>query len=201
MPFARIYEEYEIRTMLQQSEISKSPTSTAKKKPKGHARSLHALSPSDVTMNLETKKRVGEGAATAANSLKGLEDRVNNAKSAKVESSAFATLIQQASAATQALNSPKGQEALRELDSKAPPSRLTLTVAMRPLESSYAPRAVGISTTHVRREDPADAKSAVKTITAATTAVILVLETRLQGTLHIQSCYPSDDTALVSGFV
>lgn len=198
MPYQRIYEEYEVRELLQRSEVNNSPRTGAA----AHSRSLHAQTASTNASSAETQALLGNGASTTGTSMMELRRRVHTANNANQQSSAFLTLIHQASAATHALNSVQGQAALGWLDANpGAPRRVVLRVAGRPDESTFARNAVGISSTHIRRAIHNDRTSQVRTITSATTGVVMVLDSGApHGGLHIQTCYPSNDPAIVSGF-
>ena len=122
MTYARRYETFEVRRMLQEAEGVGSPLTGAG----AHSRALHALktpggtgvSPGD--MMQRTHRLGGESTGQFRN------------RGGTTQTSAFANLIRQADAASQALNSDRGQRGLAILDAPAHASkqlRLTLSIA------------------------------------------------------------------------
>jgi hypothetical protein len=184
MPYARKYESYEVRALLQGAEGNASPVTNAP----AHSRSLHAQS-----------LHGGEGITKTA-----LEKRVDTtglakkaAKKVPGASSMFPNLIVQSSAATQALNSPTGQAALAIFDNAAHTGkrlRMTLTCA-NVKEQGFLPATKAPAVTTATKG------AAPVAATSATTGVRLIVDRdEATGQIFIQTCIPLSAAALTSSW-
>jgi hypothetical protein len=178
MPYRRVYEAFEVRKLLQDAEGTASPVTNAP----AHSRGLHATRTPGGTgvvksdMYLRTHKQVGES-----------NSQFNN-RGGAVQTSAFANLIQQAEAATQALNSMKGQTGLGVLDEPAYAGikvRLVLTIGGIK-ESSFIAGAVVPTMTTVHKS-----QAVVATLVNGASGVKVIID-RAPGApnIFIQTCYP-----------
>jgi hypothetical protein len=184
MAYARKYESYEVRALLQDAEGNASPVTKAP----AHSRSLHAQS-----------LHGGEGITKTA-----LEKRVDTtgltkkaAKKVPGASSMFPNLIVQSSAPVQALNSPTGQAGLATFDNGAHAGkrmRLTLTCA-NVKEQGFLPGTAAPSVTvAIKGAAPVAA-------TSATTGVRLIVDRdEASGQIFIQTCIPLNTAALASSW-
>lgn len=177
MPFAKQYEYFEVRTLLKNAEGAASPVTGAG----AHSRVLHAKSVTgsggtqDAVMVDRTNLRPGESGRAAR--LRG----------SVPTSSAFPNLLQQGSAACEALNSVAGQAALAIFDNAAHTAsnlRLTLNVPVT-REMGFLP-ASGAPSLHVSTRT-----SAVVDKTQNTSGVRLIIDRAAAGAvMHIQTCIP-----------
>lgn len=165
----RTYESWEVRDLLRRAEGAPSPVSSAF----AHSRSLHAGS-----------IRGGQGISRT-----NLQARVNtNAQQrTPLMSSMFPNLILQGLAATQALNSTGGQQALQVFDDAQHSNenlRMTLQVSGI-VEADFVPGATAPSVIYtVRGSNP-------QLQTAPTTGVKLIIDRPSGGTeIFIQTCFP-----------
>lgn len=177
MPFAKKYESFEVREMLRNAEGVASPVTGAG----AHSQTLHAKATpggrgaTTVAMLDRTHKRPGES---------------NNAfknRDGKPVTSAFSSLIHQAAAACDALNSTTGQTALAVFDNGAHVGsniRLTLNVPVLRehgfLPASNAPSLLVAAKTAANVDR-----------TQNTSGVRLIIDRAAgAGTMHIQTCIP-----------
>jgi len=175
MAFARKYEYYEVRQMLQNAEGTASPV-TGKG---GHSRGLHAMSPGhlDEAAQLDrVTKRPGE----SNNQFK---------KRGAVKTGAFKTQLQQGSAACEALNSSAGQAALAVFDNATHAGKkLRITLQLAGVkEAGFLPGTLAPHSTTVKKGDAA-------VTTLATTGVMVIVDRGAHATtMQIQTCYPLSD--------
>jgi hypothetical protein len=180
MPYARRYETFEVRSLLQRAEGVGSPITGVG----AHSRGLHARStpggvgvtPQD--MMHRTHKQAAESNRMFAN------------RGGVSQTSAFANLIQQADAAFQALNSPMGQRALAVLDLPLHAARnLRLTLEVNGLREIgfLGPVQGRMNTVH---------KTAPQVTSTRAGAVRLIID-RAPGAanIHIQTCFPLQSLA------
>ena len=177
MPFAKRYEYFEVRTMLQGAEGVVSPVTGQA----AHSRILHAKSVAgsggtqDAVMVDRTNLRPGESGRAA------------RARGSVPTSSAFPNLLQQGSAACEALNSPTGQAGLAVFDDPAHLGsnlRLTINVPIT-REMGFLP-ASGAPSLHVSTR-----ASTVVDKTQNTSGVRLIIDRAAAGlVMHIQTCIP-----------
>lgn len=179
MTYARTFEEYEVRELLRNAEGTNSPTTNQP----AHSRNLHALStPGAGGTNIQT-----------------LRNRVHAATYAGQQSSAFKNLLQQAAAATQALNSPTGQAALSQFDTTTA-KRVKLVVSgIR--ESSFIQGAAVAGGINAGRRNNKDITSSVLTSVGAALGVIMIIDKGPLGRIHIQTCYPSQASVTTTWMV
>ena len=176
MPFVRIYEQFEVRQLLQSVEGVRSPV-TGKE---AHSRDLHAKSvlgsggTQDNRMLHRTHRSPGESASSYS-------------RRGQPITSAFANLVQQGSATCDALNSPAGKAALAVFDDAkhvGKKLRMTLTVPVT-REMGFLPGS-GAPSLHVSTQDsPVVDKS-------QNTAVIRLIIDRAPNSqrMHIQTAIP-----------
>ncbi len=177
MPFAKQYEYFEVRELLRNAEGVASPVTGVG----AHSRTLHAKATpggqgtTEAAMLHRTHKAVGES-----------NNQFKN-RGGTATTSAFKNLIQQASAATEALNSAKGQAALAVLDDGAHSAenlRLSMDIPVT-AEMGFLPASGAPSLT------VANKNSAALNKTQNTSAVRLIIDRGAGGTaLHIQTCIP-----------
>jgi hypothetical protein len=179
MAFARKYEYFEVRDMLKRAEGVASPVTGQG----GHARGLHAMSPGhlDKAAQLDrVTKRPGE-------SNNQFKNRGGTGKTG-----AFKSLLQQGSAACEALNSAAGQAALAVFDDIAHAGKkLRISIQVAGIkEAGFLPGTLAPHSTTVKKGD-----AAVSTL--ATTGVMMIIDRGANSaTMQIQTCYPlSDPTA------
>lgn len=180
MPFARTYESWEVRALMQKSEGSPSPVTGAD----AHARVLHAakttsgkLSQFGTTMLDRTHKRSGESNNQWKN------------RSGAPKTSAFDNLIFQSAAVTQAFNSTTGQAALAVFDDPAHSGknlRMKLMVAGIG-ESDFIGTGRGPG---MRASDKNT--STVTTVPGAAGVTVIVDRGPSSTEPFIQTCYPLD---------
>ena len=144
MAFARKYEYFEVRQMLKDAEGVASPVTGQG----GHSRGLHAMSPGhlDKTAQLDrVTKRVGE-------SNNQFKNRGGTGKTG-----AFKTLLQQGSAACEAMNSAAGQAALAVFDDVAHAGkRLRISIQVAGVkEAGFLPGTLAPHSTTVKKGDAA----------------------------------------------
>jgi hypothetical protein len=183
MPYQKKYEAHEVRELLRSAEGNASPVTGAA----AHSRGLHAQS-----------LRGGEGISKTD-----LVDRVDTtglsktkAKNLPSASSMFPNLIQQSSAATQALNSTTGQAGLKCFDDTAKGKllRMVLTVA-NVKQSDFIPGTMAPTVTYAKRGDAPTAQS------TATTGVTMVVDRdETNGSIFIQTCVPLSATGVASSW-
>jgi hypothetical protein len=184
MAYARKYESYEVRALLQNAEGNASPVTKAP----AHSRSLHAQA-----------LHGGEGITKTA-----LQQRVDTtgltkkaAKKVPGASSMFPNLIVQSSAAVQALNSPTGQAGLATFDNGGHAGkrlRLTLTCA-NVKEQGFLPGTRAPSVTVAVKG------AAPVATTSATTGVRLIVDRdEASGQIFIQTCIPLSTAGLASSW-
>ena len=112
--------------------------------------------------------------------------------------STFSNVIQQSSAACQALNSPTGQDALALLDAPGHAGKnLRVTLEVGPIrEAGFLP-----ATPASRMHTVSRTQVAVHTPVGGATGVRLILDRAAHGTtIHIQTCFPLDTLLMVSKF-
>jgi len=179
MAFARKYEYFEIRQMLKDAEGAASPV-TGKG---GHSRGLHAMSPGhlDKAAQLDrVTKRVGESNSQFK-------------KRGATKTGAFKTLLQQGSAACEAMNSPACQAALALFDDAMHVGKkLRISIQVAGIkEAGFLPGTLAPHSTTVKKGDTA------VTMVGATTGVMMIVDRGANATtIQIQTCYPlSDPTA------
>jgi hypothetical protein len=177
MPFARHYEYFEVRALLREAEGVASPVTGVG----AHSRSLHAKATPG-----------GQGATAAAmlhrtHKLPGESNSQFSNRGGVPKTSAFKNLVQQAAAATEALNSAKGQAALAVLDDQAHRAkrlRLSMDIPVT-REMGFLPASGAPSLTVAHKDSPTLDK------TQNTSAVRLIIDRGPGGTtLHIQTCIP-----------
>jgi hypothetical protein len=177
MPYARRYETFEVRRLLQEAEGTGSPLTGAG----AHSRGLHALktpggtgvSPGD--MMHRTHRLGGESTGQFRN------------RGGTAQTSAFANLIQQADAACQALNSDQGQRGLAVLDAPAHANkqlRLTLSIA--------GTHEVGFLGGGQGRMSAAHRNQANVTGTNAGGVRVIIDRAPGAANIHVQTCFPLD---------
>lgn len=176
MAFARKYETYEVREMLKNAEGVNSPTTNQP----AHSRTLHAKSihhgegVTDLGMLDRVTKRVGES------------NKQFKKRDGKTLTSSFSNLILQGAAATQALNSTAGQNALAVLDNpthSTKPLRIFLRLA-NIKEQGFLPATVAPSVIIAKKK-----KTTLET--SVTTGVIMIIDRGVsRSVIHIQTCYP-----------
>jgi hypothetical protein len=178
MAFARKYEYFETRQMLKDAEGVASPVTGMG----AHSRSLHGMSIGhlDEASQLDrVTKRPGE----SNNSFK---------KRGATKTGAFKTLLQQGSAACEALNSSTGQAALALFDNMTHAGkklRMTLQIA-GVKEAGFLPGTITPHCTTVKKGD-----ASVNTV--ATTGVMIIIDRGANANkMHIQTCYPLSDPML-----
>lgn len=187
MPFARQYEYFEVRTLLRNAEGVASPVTGVG----AHSRSLHAKATPG-----------GQGATGAAmlhrtHKVAGESNNQFKNRGGTAKTSAFKNLVQQASAATEALNSAKGQAALAVLDDATHSGknlRLSMDIPVT-AEMGFLPASGAPSLTVAHKDSPALDK------TQNTSAVRLIIDRGPGGTaLHIQTCIPLGGVAPVPSY-
>ncbi|MCA9545636.1 MAG: hypothetical protein KC613_14625 [Myxococcales bacterium] len=183
MPYRHVYQSFEVRRLLQQAEHSPSPITGVD----AHSRGLHAIRTpggvgvSQAEMMDRTHKRVGES---------------NNAfknRGGAVRTSTFKNVIQQADAACQALNSPKGQQALGLLDAPVHAGKnLRLTLEVGPIREAGFLGATPAPRMHTVHKNNA----AVQSPTGGARGVRVIIDRAPgQAEIHIQTCFPLDNLA------
>jgi hypothetical protein len=178
MPFARHYETFEVRQLMQTAEGAASPVTGVG----AHSRTLHAQrTPGGVgVVEADMVYRTHKGVGESNNAFKN--------RGGAVQTSAFANLLQQADAACQALNSNTGNRALQVFDLPLHAGknlRMTLEVAgIR--EAGFMP---GSGPQHMATIHKSQA--AVNRPNAA--GVRLIIDRAPgQANIHIQTCFPLD---------
>jgi hypothetical protein len=183
MAFVRRYEDFEVRDMLKTSESSLSPVSGQQ----GHARGLHAMTPGGLSQGDQLNR---------VTKLAGETNKQFQNRGGTKTTGAFRNQLHQAAAACQALNSPAGQAALTLLDDPshtASKLRVTLTVANI---TELAALSIAASTqgTSVTKGDATVSRRVA-------TGVQVILDRDAGGDrLHIQTCYPLYQSALISAW-
>jgi hypothetical protein len=174
MVMARKYEHFEVRDLLRNAEGTASPI-TGKG---GHSRGLHAMSPQvfDKASQLDrVTKRPDES-----------NSRFKKRGGTKT-TGAFMNVIQQSSAATQALNSTYGQNSLAVFDDLAHasvPVRIVLAV-VGIKEADFIPGSLAPHSTTVTQGETS------VTVVGSTSGVQLILDRAAGATsFQIQTCYP-----------
>ena len=185
MPYARRYETFEVRRMLQEAEGTASPLTGAG----AHSRTLHAL---------KTPGGTGVGPGDMmhrTHPLGGESTSQFRRRGGATQTSAFANLIQQADAACQALNSDKGQRGLAILDAPAHASkRLRLTLSIAGIhEAGFLGGGQGrMSTAHKNQADV--------TRTGAGGVRVIIDRDPGAANIHVQTCFPLDTLPQGSGY-
>jgi hypothetical protein len=183
MAFARKYEYFEVRHMLQAAEGVDSPVTQQP----AHSRVLHAMGGGGTGATLgnmldRVTKRPGE----SGNQFK---------KRGAGATGAFTTQLQQGSAACEALNSRFGQDALAWFDDVEYQGfglRLVLTAPIS-RQLGFLPASGAPSAYAVKKGDAAVTKA------ANTSGVKLIIDRAANGnTMHIQTCYPLNGAAPVA---
>ncbi len=184
MAYAKKYESYEVRAMLQEAEGAKSPVTGAP----AHSRSLHAQA-------MHGGEGIDKTALTKRVDTTGLSN--NQKKKLPGASSMFPNLIMQSSAAVEALNSASGQTALAEFDKAANNGkklRMVLQVA-NIKEAGFLPGTMAPSVTYVQKGAAPAAQS------AATTGVrIIVDRDTANNKIFIQTCIPLNTPAAATSW-
>ncbi|HKE93749.1 MAG TPA: hypothetical protein VKB34_05545 [Povalibacter sp.] len=143
----------------------------------GHARGLHAMSPG----------HLDEAAQLDRVTKRGNETKKQFKKRGGVGTTgAFKTLLQQGSAACEALNSDAGQAALAVFDNPAHAGKkLRINMEISGIkEAGFLPGTLAPHSTKVKQGD-------ASVSTMATTGVMIVIDRGANGaTLQIQTCYP-----------
>lgn len=186
MPFARPYETFEVRQLLQNAEGNASPVTGVG----AHSRGLHSQSTpggvgvDDAAMILRTHKQPGES-----------NNQFKN-RGGAVQTSAFRNLLQQADAACQALNSIIGYRALQVFDNPAHAGQnLRMTLEVTGIkEAGFMPGSAAQRMATIHKT-----QAAVNRPGAA--GVRLIIDRAAGGgTLHIQTCFPVDSLPAGSHF-
>lgn len=184
MPMARMYQTFEVRQMLQRAEHSPSPVTGIG----AHSRTLHAgatpggVGATPASMMDRTHKRPGES-----------NTQFSNRPGTSGTTSAFKNQLQQADAVCQALNSAKGQQALRSLDMPAYAAHnVRLTIEFGPIkEAGYLPGSGAAPMATVKKAD-----AAIRRPAGGTAGVRVIMDRGAgQNTFHIQTCMPLDTMA------
>ena len=183
MAMARRYQTYEVRKMLQTAEHKPSPVTG-----KGaHSRTLHAsatpggVGATPMTMLDRTHKRPGESNSQYKN------------RDGSGVTSAFKNQLQQSDAVCQALNSTKGQQALRQFDLPAHAAKnLRLTIEYGPIkEAGFLPGAAAAPMSKSHKNSPVIHRPA-----GGTAGIRVIIDRGAgQNTFHIQTCMPLDTMA------
>ena len=173
--FARRYEYWEVRDLLQSAEGAASPLTG-----KGaHSQTLHAMSPG----------RVGEADVMDRIVKRSNESNTSFKKRAAQTVGAFATRLQQGSAACEALNSAEGQKALAALDALGAGSyRLSMSLPIS-REAGFLPASGAPSFNKAVKGD------AALTWSVKPCNIVMIVDcVKGAGTdrLHIQTCFPDD---------
>lgn len=181
MPYARRYETFEVRSLLQKAEGVSSPVTGVG----AHSRNLHARStPHGIgvtpqSMMHRTHKQLGES------------NRAFKVRGGTSQTSAFANLIQQADAACQALNAPMGQRALALLDLPLHAAKnLRLTLEVNGL------REIGFLGTGPGRMNTVHKSDLQATSTRAGAVRLIIDRAPGAANIHIQTCFPLENLAL-----
>lgn len=181
MPFARRYESWEVRRLLQSSEGAPSPVTTAP----AHARNLHAM-----TATAGRTDTFRNGMMHRTHKAPGESNNQFRARGGAVQTSAFNNLLFQAAAVMQAFNSPAGQAAFAVFDDPAHAGqslRLTLdysgiTESGFGVDDGTAP---GMQRAH--RNAPA-----LATIPGASGVRIIIDRGSTTAEPFVQTCFPLD---------
>jgi len=188
MPCARKYPSYEIRKLLQDAEGTNSPVTNRP----AHSRSMHALA---------TNPTVGGIHATTISGLKSRTTQnpgeSNNAfknRGGVGTASAFRSLLEQADAAEQALNSPIGQQALAVFDDRTKAGhRLRVTLNFAPIRQFGFLPASPSSGIVKSQKDPVTKVGSVDLNVKEAAGVRLILDAiGGSGVFTIQTCIPID---------
>jgi hypothetical protein len=184
MPFVKQYEYFEVRQMLRDAEGVASPVTGVG----AHSRVLHAkatpggVGTTDTQMVDRTHKRVGESNSQFGN------------RGGVPKTSAFKNLLQQGSAACEALNSTAGQAALAIFDSGAHAGinlRMSLDVPIT-REMGFMPFS-GAPSLQISTKTTAGVDK-----TQNTSGVRLIIDRGAgAGAMHIQTCIPLGGAAPV----
>lgn len=188
MPAARPYESFEVRKMLQDAEGNASPVTGQG----AHSRTLHAIAfnapgvpvmtgASKTDMLDRTHKRPGESNSQF------------NSRDGKPKTSAFKSLLDQADAATQALNSPTGQSALAEFDNHVSYLGHRLRVTLKVAAIRQFGFLDGFPETATPMLMARKTAPAIEKPMGGAAGVMLILD-GIGGSnvVHIQTCYPLD---------
>lgn len=188
MPCAREYPSYEIRKLLQDAEGTNSPVTN---KP-AHSRSKHALAKDptlggiDATTISGLRHRTTQNPGESNNAFKN-RDGVGTA-------SAFKSLLAQADAAGQALNSPVGQQALAVFDDPTKAGhKLRVMLNFAPIRQFGFLPASPSSGIVKSQKDPVTKIGAVDINVNVAAGVRLILDAiGGSGVFTIQTCIPID---------
>jgi hypothetical protein len=184
MPMARRYQAFEARQLLQKAEHQPSPV-TGKD---AHSRTLHAgatpggLGATPTNMMQRTHKNVGES------------NRQFSRRGGTPRTSSFKNQLHQADAVSQALNSVKGQMALRVLDMPTHAGlALRTTIEFGPIkEAAFMPGSAIAPMTTVHKND-----AGIQKPVGGVAGIRLILDRGAgQSTFHIQTCMPLDTMAV-----
>lgn len=175
MPLARKYDTFEIRTLMKSCEGKPSPLTGAA----AHARGLHAApgssmgaAPFAASMHNRTHKMIGE-------SNNQFKNRGGTART-----SAFNNLLNQSEAVTHALNSPKGQDALRAADAHPAAARRLFLEVSGVKEASYLSGTSAPAAQTVHKND-----ASVSGISGDGVRIIIDLAPNTTE-LFVQTCFP-----------
>lgn len=182
MAMARLYQTFEVREMLQKAEGASSPVTGVA----AHSRVLHAqATPGGVgttpgEMMLRTHKQVGESNTQFSN------------RGGTTRTSAFNSLMEQADAVCQALNSTQGQSALQVFDAPAHAAKkLRATIDFGPIKQ-FGFLDVGAGAMKTVHKTDAD----VQDPGGGAAGVRVILDRGANGTtFHIQTSMPLDTLA------
>ena len=178
MPFARPYETFEVRQLLQTAEGSASPVTGVG----AHSRGLHAQrTPGGVGVDqADMIFRTHKQATESNNQFKN--------RGGAVQTSAFANLLQQADAACQALNSIIGFRALQVFDA---PAHAGQSLRMT-LEVSGITQAGFMAGSGIQKMATIHKTQAAVNRPGAAGVRLIIDRAPGQTTLHIQTCFPLD---------
>lgn len=184
MPMARRYQTFEVRRMLQTAEHAPSPATGVG----AHSRTLHAgatpggIGATPTNMMDRTHKRPGE-----------TNKQFSKRPGTTGTTSSFKNQLQQADAVCQALNSAKGQQALRQLDLSTHAARnLRLSIEFGPIkEAGFLPGSGAAPMSTVKKSD-----AGIKRPVGGAAGVRVILDRGAgQNAFHIQTCMPLDTLA------
>lgn len=180
MPMSRRYQTPEVRLMLQTAEHKPSPVTGVG----AHSRTLHAgatpggLGATPTNMMDRTHKRTGES------------NKQFSKRGGAARTSSFKNQLQQADAVCQALNSIKGQQALRQLDAVSHAGKnLRVTIQHGPIvEAGFLPGSTVAKMSTVHKS-----QASVQRPAGGTAGIRLIIDRGAgQKSFHIQTCMPLD---------